>query len=367
MRLIAGPLIIGSGIAGSAVAITLARGGARPVLLERSRDTGDAICGGFLSWQSLAALDRLGLDAAQLGGQRVTQVRLFAGRHQANATLPQPGMGLSRRSLDTLLLATAEAAGSAVERGVTVRGYGDGHVSTADGATMASPAIFAAHGKYAVAGHDRVPPPRVAADPVIGLRQRISASPRIAAMVGDAVELFLFDRGYAGLVRQEDGSANLCLAVHKSRLTEAGGRPEALLAAWGADNARLGDRLAAGDAIGPIDAIAAVPYGWRRTDGDAGLWRLGDQAAVIPSLAGEGMGIALATAESAAKAWQSGRTADDWQRGMARRLGRPMTLARIIWSLAEDPRFNGAGVTLLRYLPFLTNGLARATRVPPDA
>jgi flavin-dependent dehydrogenase len=186
-------------------------------------------------------------------------------------------------------------------------------------------------------------------------------------LVGEAVELFLFDRGYAGLVRQEDGSANLCLAVHKSRLSEAGGRPEALIAAWGTENARLGERLAAGDAVGSIDAIAAVPYGWRRQSGESGLWCLGDQAAVIPSLAGEGMGIALATAASAGRAWQQGSDSADWQQRMAHTLARPMTLARIIWRLAEDPRWNGVGLALLSRLPMLTGALAKATRVPPDA
>lgn len=361
------PLIIGSGIAGSATAIGLARAGASPLILERSRETGDAICGGFLSWQSLAALDRLGLSAEDLGGQRVGEVRLFAGRHRARASLPQPGMGLSRRALDTALLNRALAKGAAIERGVTVRGYGEGSVSLADGADLSTPHLFAAHGKHAVPGHDRPPPAQAADDPVIGLRLRIAPSPRSVALIGDAVELFLFDRGYAGLVRQEDGSANLCLAVHKSRLTEAGSRPEALINAWGIEHPALGERLAASDAMGPIDAIAAVPYGWRCTAGTAGLWRLGDQAAVIPSLAGEGMGIALATAASAATAWHQGASADAWQLRTARRLARPMAIARLIWRMAEDPRWNGAGVAMLRHLPMLTGALARATRVPPEA
>ena len=115
------PLVIGSGLAGSAAAIGLARAGYPPLLVERARETGDAICGGFLSWQTLATLDRLGLDATTLGGQRVTSLRLFAGKHSLEAPLPRPGMGLSRRRLDTLLLVEAEGLGTAVERGVIIR------------------------------------------------------------------------------------------------------------------------------------------------------------------------------------------------------------------------------------------------------
>jgi menaquinone-9 beta-reductase len=358
------PLIIGSGIAGSAAAITLARAGAPALLIEKSQVTGDAICGGFLSWQSLAALGRLGLDQDALGGHRVDRVRLFAGNRTVEASLPNAGMGLSRQRLDTLLLDAAIAAGTAVERGVAVKTVGNGSVTTGDGARVAGDAIFLASGKYGVPGFSRVAPGRASSDPVIGLRMRIGASPHIAALIGGAVELFLFDRGYAGMVVQEDGSANLCLAVHKSRLTQAGGRPVDLIAAWGMENAALGERLAAGTQVGAIDAIAAVPYGWAAQAGTPGLWRLGDQAACIPSLAGEGMGIALASSRSAVAAWRQHARADQWQVGFARRVARPMTIARAIWALAESPRWNGAGLSLLSRAPALMDWLAKTTRIP---
>src|SRR5690606_20916515 len=73
-------IVAGAGPAGSAAAIGLARAGAKPLLLERARETGDALCGGFLSWQTLARLDALGIQRASLGGQAVRRVRLFAGK-----------------------------------------------------------------------------------------------------------------------------------------------------------------------------------------------------------------------------------------------------------------------------------------------
>lgn len=358
------PLVIGAGLAGSAAAIGLARAGTPPLLLERARETGDAICGGFLSWQTLATLDRLGLDTATLGGQRVTALRLFVDEQMFEAPLPRPGMGLSRRRLDTLLLDAAAKLGTAVERGVTVRRVDSGTATTADGATMTSSAILLAVGKHSMAGHARIPPANVSADPVVGLRLRIAASPAGEWLVGEAVELFLFDRGYAGLVRQEDGSLNLCLAVHKSRFTEAGSRPDTLIDQWGMENTRLGERLASASPVAPIDAIASVPYGWRITHGTDGLWRLGDQAACIPSLAGEGMGIALASAESAVAAWRRGEGALSWQQRFSDRLARPMAIARAAWAIAEAPRWNGLAVRTLGLSPRMIDWLAKATRVP---
>ncbi|MDD1451839.1 FAD-dependent monooxygenase [Sphingomonas sp. H160509] len=40
-------LIVGGGLAGAATAIGLARASLPHLLVERSRETGDAICGGF--------------------------------------------------------------------------------------------------------------------------------------------------------------------------------------------------------------------------------------------------------------------------------------------------------------------------------
>uniref|UniRef100_UPI0035B054B3 FAD-dependent oxidoreductase n=1 Tax=Sphingopyxis sp. TaxID=1908224 RepID=UPI0035B054B3 len=67
-------IVVGAGPAGSAAAIGLARAGAKVLLLERSRETGDALCGGFLSWQTRARLDALGIDRAALGGETVRRV-----------------------------------------------------------------------------------------------------------------------------------------------------------------------------------------------------------------------------------------------------------------------------------------------------
>ncbi|MGI4731898.1 MAG: NAD(P)/FAD-dependent oxidoreductase [Janthinobacterium lividum] len=356
-------LILGGGPAGASAAIALGRAGTSALLMERTRETGDALCGGFLSWRTLSALDALGIAADELNTAPLTRVRLFAGDRRREAQLPAPARAVSRRRLDTLLLDRAARAGARIERGMTARevdARADGWaVRFADGGTIATEALFLASGKHDVRGRAR-PAAARGRDPTIGIRLRLAPSPTLSRLVGDAIELHLVDRGYAGLVLQEDGSANLCCAVHRSRLTEAGG-VEALLAAMAHEVPALAERLAQAD--GPIDTVANVPYGWRERSGEAGLFRLGDQAAVIPSLAGEGMGIAVASGTRAAAAYLHGgpAAAATYQRGLAAAAARPLAVAGAAWRIAERPMLASMAVAAL---PMgLIQVIARATRI----
>jgi len=348
-------LIVGGGPAGAAAAIHLARAGHRPLLIERERTAAEAPCGGFLSWRTLEALGRLGVDPFGLGAREVTRVRLFAGDRVAEAALPGRAAALSRRALDGALIARVDR----VERGVAAREATPGAVRLDDGGEIACDALFLATGKHELRGLAR---PRVAGDPVLGLRACLPATPALARLLGDAIELHLFARGYAGLVLHEDGTANLCLAVHRARLDEAGGRPAALLAMLGAESPQLGERLAAGVA-GPARAIANIPYGWRARAAPRGLYRLGDQAAVIPSLAGEGIGIALASAARAARAHETGAA---FQPLFARDVARPLAVAGLIRDVAERPALAGVALPLLRAAPWLLAPVMRLTRIGRD-
>lgn len=356
-----GALIVGGGPAGAAAAIGLARAGLPHLLVERSRETGDALCGGFLSWRTLDRLAALGVAADDLNRARLTRVRLFAGGRTATAPLPRPAITVSRHRLDTLLLARAAAEGAAIERGVTVRAIEGRTARTADSVLLDADTLFLASGKHDIRGLAR-PAEARGADPTLGLRVRLAPSAALTRLVGGAIELHLFDRGYAGLALHEDGSGNLCMAVHRSRLTEAGD-PAALLRALGGDP-YLAERLAFLDPGAPVDAIANVPYGWSAHDAPAGVFRLGDQAAVIPSLAGEGMGIALASAISATSAYIRDRNGMVWQPRFARQVARPMAVANLVRRVAES-RLAAPALALAH--PGLIEALARLTRVDERA
>lgn len=357
------PLIIGAGPAGSAAAIMLARGGSKPLILEATRETGDALCGGFISWRTIETLVELGIEAADLGGHPLSQLRLFSGQRQASAALPGAAIGISRRRLDTLLNQVALSAGAHIDRGVSVTHLAHGNVLTLkDGTSLAPKSLFVATGKHELRGLGRT---RLAA-PTLGLRVRLAPHPALTRMIGDAIELHLFEGGYAGLLLQEDGSANLCMAVRKDRLASAGGAPLALLALLGSEHPALAQRLGHIDASASLDAIAAIPYGWIGRDTQSGLFRLGDQAACIPSLAGEGNGLALASGISAAREWARGgdENAPTFQRSFAASVWRPVTAAKLLWHAAESPRLAKVMLSTTNSAPWLAHLAAALTRLP---
>lgn len=355
-------LIIGGGPAGAATAILLATARQPHLLIERTAVTGDALCGGFLSWRTLDSLRSLGIDPDMLNPAELTTARLFVGGQMAEAPLPRPARGVSRHRLDSVMIARAITSGAQIERGVDVRAAIDGGVRLQDGTELAADAIFLASGKRDLRGAAR-PPEAQEADPSLGLRVRLAASPALDRLLAGSIELHLFDRGYVGLNLQEDGSGNFCLAVHRSRLNEAGG-PEQLLDAIAAESPHLAERLA-WRVPGAIDAVANVPYGWRLRSGVPGMFRLGDQAGVIPSLAGEGMGIAIASGIRAAQAYVRGgpNAAPAFQRRLARDLARPLAIAGMIRTAAERPSAAIRLVGLAQRLPVMIDLAARLTRI----
>ena len=355
------PLIVGAGPAGSTAAIILARAGAKPLLMDRDSHVRNALCGGFLSWRTAETLRRhAGCDVRALGANSVTELALFTRHRAVTVELPGAGYGLSRHSLDRAMRNIAVAAGASLTIDRVREINHDG--LRCDGGNREHETIFLACGKHDIRGVGR---PRAAKDPALGLRLYLSPQPRLKQLIGNRIELHFFRGGYAGIVLQEDGSANVCLAVRKSLLKDTAGDPATLLERLGCEYPHFGERMQyAGKNLG-IDTIAAVPYGWIARRTRAGLFRIGDQAAVIPSLAGEGMGIAIASGLYAARAWLHGGAdaAPSYQRTMARRCLVPVSTARTIWRVAET----GVGATVLASMaglvPTVAGSAMRATRL----
>ncbi len=362
-------LVIGGGPAGAGLAARLARAGRDVVLVEREGGPVDKVCGEFLSREAGLYLASLGLDLAALGAVPIEAVRLVArSGHVATVRLPFVATSLSRRVLDEALLGRAAAAGSKVRRGVRVerliRTQAGWAAHLGDGSSIEAQAAFLATGKHDLNGHKRTAGRQ---NDLVAFKLHWQLAARQAAELGRYVELVMFDGGYAGLQPVEDGRANLCLVVRRQSLLAHEGRWDRLLVALRAQSAHLHARLTDGTACWPRPlALTAIPYGYVRRYSD-GLWYVGDQAAVIPSFSGDGISIALHSADLAAAAYLDGRDANAYQQRLARDVNVQMLLATLLsQGLVRRPAQAVLGAAA-RLWPGLMSSVAFHTRVSDAA
>ena len=106
-----------------------------------------------------------------------------------------------------------------------------------------------------------------------------------------------------------------------------------------------------------------MPYGYQAPAGETPVYRIGDQAAVIPSFTGDGMAMALRSARAAADAILAGRTATRYHTDLANAFRAPMWRAHLVATLAATPMAQDFLVTISRAAPWLLGRIASGTRL----
>jgi flavin-dependent dehydrogenase len=352
-------LILGGGVAGCSASITLARKGRSVTLIEREPTPRHKVCGEFLSGEALEDLSALGIDVSSLGAVPIDRVRLAAARRAAEAPLPFPAASLTRKALDTALIAEAVAAGVRVECGRSVQALdraanGAWQVTLDDGTTREAPTVFLATGKHDVRGHLRPKDP----ERWVAFKMYFRLAPPQAEELARASELMLYPGGYGGIQPVEGGIANLCWVVQQRHLARMGHRWDNFLARMQQDCPHLAMRLAGAEPLlaRPI-AITHIPYGFIRRTTENGLYCIGDQAAVIPSFTGDGISIALHTARCAVAAYLAAEPAPLFQAKLRSALRAQMRLAEF----AADGINNSLARALLPFCLRVWPGVMRVT------
>ena len=306
--------IIGAGPAGSVAAIILARAGWNVQLIEQHRFPRDKVCGECLSSLGLACLGRLQLldKLRNLAPARLTRCAISTadGDHHV-LDLSSPMWGLSRRSFDQHLLDVAREHGVQVVQParceridmdpprLTLR-----HLETNRIETLCPNWLMIADAKNrAGQGVDD-----------FGIKahfQNVNAR-------CDTIELFGCRGLYGGLAPIEDGRWNIAFSIPAPRLREQRGDIKLLFSQLMTENSSLANRLAGAAQVTPWLAAPlprfAVARHW-----PARVIPMGNAAAAIEPIGGEGMGLAIRSAELAGQCLIEGRSML-WLRSEYRRL-----------------------------------------------
>lgn len=360
-------LIIGGGLAGSLVAIRLAAAGQPVTLLEKEHHAHHKVCGEFLSPEAVAYLRQVAVDPLALGAVEIRNLHFSSQQRIAQAALPFSALSLSRRALDEALLARAAESGCTIRRGISVENLnpeGDLHaIRLSNGESLLARTVFLATGKHDLRGFARS---STRQSDLIGFKLHLQLAPAQTRLLRGVIELFLFPGGYGGISLVENDVANLCLVVRRTRIRAFGGWSE-FLASILHRNASIRERLQGANTLWqrPL-AVSPIPYGYL-ADRPAGLWCVGDQAAVIPSFTGDGMAIALHSAALAAQMHLAGESSAAYLRKLRSQLGSGMSLATALSRFLVTAPGRGLAPLALALVPSAMRWIAASTRVPTRA
>ncbi|BCS32890.1 oxidoreductase [Luteitalea sp. TBR-22] len=300
-------VVAGAGPAGALAALTLARGGARVVLVDRETFPRHKLCGDTLNPGAMALLEQMGLagpvatEGLPLDGMLVTGGTGVAidGRYGDGLV----GRAWPRARLDAHLLAAAAAAGVDVRTGVHVvsphlhDGRVDG-VVTRDAAgrrsTIGARWTVAADGRRSPLGlalglvsHPRTP-----------RRWAVGTYAEGVEGLGRRGEMHVRDGYYIGVAPAEGGLANLCLVTaDRTGMGDPGARLWSLVRHDPVlrERCRAARQVAPAVTLGPLAVDASGV-------GVPGLLLAGDAAGFVDPMTGDGLHLALRGGALAAEA-----------------------------------------------------------------
>lgn len=282
-------VVIGGGPAGSSCAILLAQAGWRVTLTESATFPRIKVCGEFISPAATAELERLIQPdrLLSLGAKRVGTFTLECGDRRRSIPLGEPAWAISRGLLDQTLLADAALAGVRVLTQSPVRSiqtHRDRVSICLDHEILEADVVVHADGSGRFAPEGPIPNARG----VIGRKCHLRLPPEFL----DGVIIRACHGAYVGTIAVEGDLATVAL-VAKSNLT----------ARFGGDGDEMLKNL-----------WPAFQPGWRCSDWKAcpvsrggpfksthpRHFRIGNAAAAVDPIGGEGIGLALWSASTLA-------------------------------------------------------------------
>jgi flavin-dependent dehydrogenase len=332
--------IIGGGLAGLALGILLRREGAPVVIREAGAYPRHRVCGEFISGEGRAVLRELGWEEELLKGRAVEAREaafFWRGRRIAMA-LPEAALCVSRFVLDRFLAVEFQRLG------------GELRVMDRAGAEASGKGVVRATG-------------RRRAENGAGFLFGLKAHAREANLSAD-LELHFRGNSYVGICRLPGGGANVCGLFYSRRALPN------LQKEWATHLGQAVTSAALAGAGWDEQSCCSVA-GLTVAKEEAGKeFSVGDSAAMIPPLTGNGMSMAFESAVLASAAlrrycagscgWDAALR--EYRRAWGERFGRRLRWASFVQRLVFNSQAQGAFFLMAKAAPLLPNLLFARTR-----
>jgi flavin-dependent dehydrogenase len=202
-------IIVGGGLAGLTSAIHLSSHQLRILVIEKNKFPTHKVCGEYISNEVLPYLEFLGIDPFELGAKKIKKFELSTANNQnIDCPLPLGGFGISRYKIDSAL------AEKAISKGVKIFHETVMDIQfTQDAFTVITKENSKLHSRFVIGAYGK----RSGIDIKLDRRFIRKRSPFLAVKThvngefpDDLVGLHNFEGGYCGASKVEDGSINLC-------------------------------------------------------------------------------------------------------------------------------------------------------------
>jgi flavin-dependent dehydrogenase len=202
-------IIIGGGLAGLCNAIHLSKLGKKVLLIEKNEYPKHKVCGEYISNEVLPYLDFLEVNPFDSGAVRINNFQLSTTKSNIiSAKLPLGGFGISRYTLDLVLSEKAKENGVTILQDVVlnITFLKDVfQVETKDNNTFTSKITIGAFGKRSLLdvkmGRNFIQKK----SPYLGVKIHVKGN-----FKEDLVALHNFKGGYCGVSKVENNAINLC-------------------------------------------------------------------------------------------------------------------------------------------------------------
>lgn len=319
--------IIGGGLAGLALGILLRREGVPVTIFEAGKYPRHRVCGEFISGRGRTILAGLGVE---VGAREARSARFFARGLQTGLELPEPAWCVSRYKLDALLASEFQKLGGDLRVGQRSQLEGEG--------------VVRATGRR----------PSKGSGCLLGLK----AHARGLSLSAD-LEMHLGPARYVGLCRIDESTVNVCGLFRSERGAAVDWRR------WLEEAAGLSRVDWDEGSHCAVAALDCAPMPQR-----PGEFLIGDAAAMIPPVTGNGMSMAFESAALGAEPLlRYSRSSVAWVDSTSeyQRLWKNRFDARLRWAgWLQAQLFRPSGQRLLaaaaRVVPVIAKVLFRNTR-----
>ena len=285
--------IIGGGLAGLCLSIQLADKGISVVLFEKNQYPFHKVCGEYISMESWAFLNRLGLVLNDLSLPLINELGISSEKgFMLNHRLSMGGFGISRYSLDFYLSQIAKARGVLVVENCKVALVANQDVTSHEIHTSAgrfhAEIVCGSYGKYTPAFLQKDLESKTSSGNYIGVKYHIRSD-----MKNNRIELHNFKDGYCGVSKVDQDWYCLCYLTTAKNLQENGKNIHRMEENILYKNPYLKRYFSESEFVKkePL-VISNIQFSKKYTDVD-GLFLLGDAAGSITPLCGNGMSMGM--------------------------------------------------------------------------